>query len=113
MFRLERLEEDMQLLISKVVQQELKHPDIEGMISITKVSITPDQKYAKVYTSIYGVKDREKVINALKKSAGFVRKQVALRMKMRNAPEITFVLDDSIEYGAHINKVINDLTEEK
>ncbi len=113
MHRLERLEEDMQLLISRVVQQELKHPDINGIISITNVSITPDQKYAKVHTSIYGVEDKEKVLNALKKSAGFVRKQVALRMKMRNTPEITFVLDDSIEYGAHINQVINNLTEEK
>lgn len=113
MHRLERLEEDMQLLISRVVQQELKHPDINGIISITNVSITPDQKYAKVHTSIYGVEDKEKVLNALRKSAGFVRKQVALRMKMRNTPEITFVLDDSIEYGAYINQVINNLTEEK
>lgn len=113
MHRLERLEEDMQLLISRVVQQELKHPDINGIISITNVSITPDQKYAKVHTSIYGVEDKEKVLNALRKSSGFVRKQVALRMKMRNTPEITFVLDDSIEYGAYINQVINNLTEEK
>ncbi len=113
MHRLERIEEDYKNLVSKIIQQELKHPDLDGMISVLKVSITPDQKYAKIYTSVYGAKNKEKVIAALRKSAGFVRKQVALRLKMRNSPEITFVLDDSIEYGAHINKVINNLTEEK
>ncbi|MEG2711612.1 MAG: 30S ribosome-binding factor RbfA [Clostridia bacterium] len=109
MHRLERLSEDMQLLISKIVQQELKNPDIDGIISITKVDITPDQKYAKVHTSIYGANNKDAVLAALKKSAGFVRKQMSQRLKLRNAPELTFVMDESIEYGAHINEVLKNI----
>lgn len=109
MHRMERLSEDMRLLISKIVSQELKHPDLDGMITITKVDITPDQKYAKVHTSIYGAKDREKVLSALKKSNGYIKKQISTRLKIRNTPDLTFVLDDSIEYGAHINEVLKNI----
>lgn len=109
MHRIERISEDMTACISKIIREDVKHPDIEGIISILKSDVTPDLKYAKVYVSIYGTDDKEKVMKALKKSSGFIRKQVSQRLKIQNTPEIIFTLDNTIEYGAHINELLSKL----
>lgn len=109
MHRIERISEDITACISKIIREDLKHPDIDGIISILKSDVTPDLKYAKVYVSIFGTEDKNKVLKALKKSSGYVRKQVSRRMKIQNTPEILFTLDDTIEYGAHINELLKNI----
>ena len=105
----ERLSEDMRLLVSNIITQELKHPDLEGMLTVTRIEITPDQKYAKIFISMFGAKDKEKVLAALRKSTGYVKKQISLRLKIRNTPALTFVTDDSMEYGAYMNEVFKKM----
>ena len=79
------------------------------MISVTSVKVTPDQKYMTVYVSIYGKKNKEKVLDALKKAKGFIKSSLAKKVKMRNIPEITFKLDNSMEYGEYMDKVIDEV----
>ena len=79
------------------------------MISVTKVKVTNDLKYAKIYISILNSKDEKATIEGLKKSSGFIRTELAKRINLRNTPELVFELDESLEYGARIDKIINDL----
>lgn len=109
MQRHDRLEQDVKIALSNIVSYEVKDPSVTGLISVTDVKITPDQKYAKVYISIYGKQNKQKVIEALKKATGYIKGELARRVKMRNIPALTFVLDDSIEYGAHMDKVIDEV----
>ena len=98
--RLNRIDEEMKKEISHIITYDLKDPNITGLISVTKVKVSGDLKYAKVYVSMLNAKDNKQVLAALKKSAGFVRTEVAKRINLRTTPEIIFIFDDSIEYGA-------------
>ena len=82
---------------------------IKGLISVTKVKVSGDLKYAKVYVSMLNAKDNKQVLAALKKSAGFVRTEVAKRINLRTTPEIIFIFDDSIEYGARIDTILKNV----
>lgn len=113
MQRHERLEEDVKLAISDIISREVKHPDVKGIISITKVHITPDNKYAKIYVSIFNVDDKSKVLNAIKKSNGFIKFELSKRVQMKYMPALEFVLDDSMDYGSHMDKIINSLQDEE
>lgn len=105
----ERLEEDVKRALTTIIAEELKNPDVTGLISVTEVKVTPDQKYAKIYVSIYNVKNKENVLAGLQKSSKFIRGSLSRHVKMRNTPELTFVLDDSLEYGAYMNEVFRNL----
>ncbi|MDD2376663.1 MAG: 30S ribosome-binding factor RbfA [Clostridia bacterium] len=105
----ERLEQDTKRAITVIISEELKNPDVTGLISVTDVKITPDQKYAKVFVSIYNVKNKEYVLEGLKKSTKFIRGSISRHVKMRNTPELTFVLDNSLEYGSHMDEVFKNM----
>ena len=107
--RLNRIDEELKKELSQIISYELKNPEATGMISLTKVKITPDLKYAKVYVSILNSKNDEKTMEALKKSAGFMRSQIAKRVNLRITPELVFEKDDSMEYGMKIDAILKDL----
>ncbi len=107
--RLNRIDEELKKELSQIISYELKNPEATGMISVTKVKITPDLKYAKVYVSILNSKSDEKTMEALKKSAGFIRSQIAKRVNLRITPELVFEKDDSMEYGMKIDSILKDL----
>ena len=109
MQRHERLEQDVKIALSNIITYEVKEPSVTGLISVTDVKITPDQKYAKVYISIFGKQNKQKVIDALKKATGFIKLELGKRVRMRNIPSIMFELDDSIEYGDHMDKFIDEV----
>lgn len=110
MIRHQRLEQDVKVALSNIISYDVKDPSVTGtMISVTDVKITPDQKYAKVYVSIFGRQSKIKVIDALKKASGYIKSELSRKVKMKNMPEIVFELDDSIEYGSHMDKVINEV----
>ena len=92
--------------------REVKDPRIsEAFISITAVDVTPDLKYAKVYYSAM-MGDPKEVAKGLKSSAGFLRRQLAQRMNLRMTPELTFYVDHSIEHGAHIARLLEQVRTE-
>ena len=78
-----------------------------------KVKVTNDLKYAKVYVSILNAKDNKQTLAALKKSAGFLRSELAKKVNLRNTPELVFELDDSLEYGAKIDSILKEILPKK
>lgn len=111
--RLGRVNEELMKALSQIITYELKNPDVTGMISVTRVKVTPDLKYAKVYVSILNSKNIKDTLAGLKKSAGFVRSELAKRVNLRNTPEIIFELDDSIEYGSKIDSILKEIMPKK
>ena len=105
--RLNRINEELRKELSSILAYDSKNPNITGMLSVTKVKITPDFKYAKVYVSI--LKNIDKTMNGLKESSGFIRSKIAKDINLRITPELVFEIDDSLEYGARIDSILNDL----
>lgn len=107
--RLGRIDEELKKEISNIISFELKNPKITGLISVTRVKVTPDLKYAKVYVSILNSKNVKDTLANLKKSSGYIRTEIAKRINLRITPELVFVLDDSMEYGAKIDQILKEI----
>lgn len=107
--RFERINEEYRKEISNIIDNKLKNPNVTGLISVTKVKVTADLKYAKVYVSILNSKNIKETLAGLKKSSGFVRSELARTVNLRNTPEIIFELDESLEYGARIDSILKDI----
>lgn len=110
--RTDRISEEVKKELSSVIR-ELKDPRIPMMTSVVKVDVTNDLRYAKAYISIMGNDEEKKdAIKGLTAAAGFIRREIGSRIKLRCVPEFSFVIDTTIEYGAHINKLLNDISKE-
>lgn len=107
--RLNRVNEELKREISRVLTLELKNSKVTGLISVTKAKITPDFKYAKIYISILNSKSIAKTMEGLKESSGFIRSQIAKNINLRITPELIFEIDDSLEYGARIDSILNKI----
>ena len=109
-----RINSEVQREMSSIIREDLKDPRIHPMTSVMAVEVTPDLKCAKIFVSVLGNdEEKEKTMEGLKKSASFARHQLAKRMNLRNTPELTFVLDTSIEYGVTMSKKIDELKEKE
>ena len=111
--RMGRIDEQYKKELSQILGYELKNPNVTGMISVTKVAVTPDLKFAKVFVSILNSKNIKETINGLKNSSGFIRSELAKRVNLRNTPELIFELDDSVEYGAKIDSILKEILPKK
>ena len=111
--RLGRIDEQYRKEISQIINYDLKNPNVTGLISVTKVKVTNDLKYAKVYVSILNSKNTKQTLAGLKKSAGYIRSELARRVNLRNTPEIIFELDDSMEYGERIDTILKQILPKK
>ena len=107
--KLNRIDEELKKELSHIISYELKNPKVTGLISVTDVKTTPDLKYAKVFVSILNTKNTKATLANLKKSAGFIRTQIAKKVNLRVTPEFVFVLDETMEYGAKIDSILNDI----
>ncbi len=107
--RIGRIDEEYRKELSQIIGYDLKNPNVTGMISVTKVKVTPDLKYAKVYVSILNSKNIKETMDGLKKSSGFIRTELAKRINLRNTPELVFEIDDSMEYGAKIDSILKEI----
>lgn len=109
-----RINSEVQREMSSIIREDLKDPRIHPMTSVMAVEVTPDLKFAKIFVSVLGNdEEKEKTMEGLKKSASFARHQLAKRMNLRNTPELTFVLDTSIEYGVTMSKKIDELKDKE
>lgn len=109
MERTDRIEEEIKKISSTIIDRELKDPRLTGLISVTKVSVTKDLKYCKIFVSMLGVEDKNGAMDALKSAAGYVRREIGNNIRMHSTPEVKFEFDDSIEYGNKIQQIISDL----
>ena len=104
-----RVDEEVKKQVSSIIMNDIKDPNLTGLISVTKAKVTPDLKYAKIYVSILNSKNIDKTMQGLKDSAGFIRSQIAKNINLRVTPELVFELDDSLEYGMKIENILKDL----
>ena len=107
--KLARTNDDIQIVLSKLLR-EIKDPRVQqGMISVTRVETTGDLRYSKVWLSVMGMKDEKEFKKGLKSASGWLRRELGNTMKLRYTPELVFEIDHSIEEGAHISALIEQL----
>lgn len=96
--------------LSNIIRSEIKDPRINPMTSVVAVDVAPDLKTCKAYISVLGDKDSQNsTITGLKSAASYIRTLLAKTVNLRNTPEITFILDQSIEYGVNMSKLIDEV----
>jgi len=109
MERTDRIAEEIKKEVSRLIRESIKDPRLPEFVSVTAVKVTRDLRYARVYVSIYGDEEKKKAaIAALTSASGFIRREIGQRISLRYTPEIQFRLDESIEYGMHITKLIEE-----
>ena len=98
--------------LSNIIRSEIKDPRINPMTSVVAVEVASDLKTCKAYISVLGdEKSQKDTITGLKSAEGYIRRQLARTVNLRNTPEIRFILDQSIEYGINMSKLIDEVTE--
>lgn len=106
-----RINGEVQKEMSAIIRNEIKDPRIHPMTSVMAVEVAPDLKTCKAYISVLGDKEaKEATIKGLKSAEGYIRRQLAGSLNLRNTPEIRFILDESIEYGVAMSKLIDEVT---
>ena len=109
-----RINAEVQKELSSILRMEIKDPRIAAMTSVTGAQVAPDLKTCKVYISVLGDdRAKEETIRGLKSAEGYIRRMLARNLNLRNTPELTFVLDQSIEYGVHMSKLIDEVVEKE
>jgi len=107
--KIQRINEDIQRVLS-VHLRNIKDPRVkQGMISVTKVDTTGDLRYAKVFLSVYDLESEKEFMKGLKSASGYLRHELGQSLNLRYTPELQFELDKSIEHGARITSILNDL----
>lgn len=106
-----RINGEVQKELSRIISREIKDPRIHSMTSVVSVEVTPDLKQCKAYISVLGDEEEKKeTLAGLNSAVGFVRKELARSINLRNTPEIKFIMDDSIGYGVFMSKKIDEVT---
>lgn len=113
-YKLGRTTEDIRREVSAILR-ELKDPRVSGcMLSVVRVEVTNDLSYCTVYVSaMEGMETAENAVKGLKSAAGYVRRELGNRLKLRHVPEMIFKATDSIEYSANISRILHDLENEE
>lgn len=108
-----RINGEVQRELSRIISREIKDPRINPMTSVVAVEVAPDLKTCKAYISVLGdEKSQQDTLAGLKSAVGYIRRELARTINLRNTPEIRFVLDQSIEYGVNMSRLIDDVTGE-
>lgn len=108
-----RINGEVQRELSNIIRGEIKDPRINPLTSVVAVEVAPDLKTCKAYISVLGDEESQaKTLVGLKSAEGFIRSKLAKTVNLRNTPEIRFVLDQSIEYGVKMSKMIDEVTKD-
>lgn len=108
-----RINGEVQKELSNIIRNEIKDPRIHPMTTVVDVVVAPDLKSCKAYISVLGDEEAQKnTIKGLKSAAPYIRKVLASSVNLRNTPELTFILDQSIEYGVNMTRLINEVTKD-
>ncbi len=109
MERTDRVEEEIKKVVGALIDNGIKDPRVNGLVSVTKVVVSKDMKYCKIYVSMIGTKDVNEAMEGLNSAKGVVRKEIGDRIRTFNTPEVKFIYDDSMAYGQHIDEIISSL----
>lgn len=104
---------EVQRELSEIIRTEVKDPGLNNvMVTVVSAEVTPDLKYCKAYISVLGNGEAAQgALEGLGRAVGFIRKELARRVNLRNTPELKFILDQSIEYGVHMSQLIDHVAE--
>ncbi len=106
-----RINAEVQRELSNILRGEIKDPRVAPMTSVVAVEVAPDLKTCKAYISVLGdEKAQQDTLKGLTSAEGYIRRELARTVNMRNTPEIRFILDQSIEYGVNISRKIDEVT---
>lgn len=112
--RAERVSDEIRRRLTDLISRELKDPRVSFLSSITRVEMSPDLRYAKIYISVMGTPEEQKeTITALKHAAGFLRHELGADLRLRHTPELSFVLDHSLEIGDRVLRIIQEVARER
>ena len=108
-----RVNTEVQRELSNIIRAGIKDPRVAPWTSVVAVEVAPDLKTCKAFISVLGDEKAQKdTVAGLKSAEGYIRRELARTLNMRNTPEIKFVLDQSIEYGVNMSKKIDDVTKD-
>ncbi|MFD1411199.1 30S ribosome-binding factor RbfA [Lapidilactobacillus gannanensis] len=112
--RIGRVEQEIQREVNDILLKRVRDPRVEG-VTITGVGLTGDLQHAKIYYSILSnaASDAEKAQAGLDKATGLIRRELGARIKIYKIPDLTFVQDESVRYGEHIDQLINQLHQQE
>jgi ribosome-binding factor A len=112
--RIERLNKAIKQEISALLERQVNDPRLESLISVTRVSVSPDLRNAKVFVSILGDgESRSEMLAGFNAAAGFLRRELGPRLHMRSVPQLSFEYDDSIEQGARVLQLIGQIARDE
>jgi ribosome-binding factor A len=112
--RTDRLNSLLKEVISEVIKREVRNPHVTELVTVTRVHISKDLHYAKVYISVIGTEqEKQETLNALTSAAGFIAVQSAQKVVMRYFPELTFKLDDSVDKHMRIEELLSKISQER
>ena len=105
-----RINGEVQRVLAETIRGEIKDPRISPWTSVVAVEVAPDLKSCKVWISVLGDEEiRKSTLEGLRSAEGFIKRQLARTINLRNTPELTFVMDQSIEYGVNMSKKIDEV----
>ncbi|HHZ13048.1 MAG: 30S ribosome-binding factor RbfA [Caldicoprobacterales bacterium] len=112
--RIDRIAEEVKKEVSRIIREEVKDPRIGQMASVLRADVSGDLRHAKIYVSVLGDdKERASTMEGLTRAAGFIRKGLGRALKIRYVPELSFILDTSIEYSVDISKKIMEVNRQQ
>lgn len=107
-----RINGEVLRVLADIIRGEIKDPRINPLTSVVAVEVSPDLKTCKAWISVLGdTKSQEDTLAGLKSASGFIKSKLAKTINLRNTPEITFVMDQSIAYGVNMSKMIDDVNQ--
>ena len=105
-----RVNGEVQKVLSEILRGEIKDPRVSPLTSVVQVSVAPDLKTCKAYISVLGDENaKNATVEGLKSAVGYIRRQLARELNLRNTPEIIFIPDQSIEYGVNMSRRIDEV----
>ena len=105
-----RINGEVQKVLAEIIRSELKDPRINPMTTVMAVEVAPDLKSCKAFISVLGdAQSQEDTLKGLNSAMGYIRTQLAKKINLRNTPEIKFIMDQSVEYGINMSKLIDEV----
>lgn len=108
--RIERINSEIQKAISHIIDNDIRDPQIDAIISVSSVETTPDLSYCRVFITSIGNTPTDEVVNRIKGAAGFIRGKLSKMIKLRITPRLEFIKDESVEYASNIENILKNIT---
>lgn len=112
-YRPDKVAHELRQEVSAIIAREVRDPRV-GFATVTEAEVSPDLRHARVFVSVLGTPAEQRAtLAALNRAAGFIRRALGARLKLRRSPELTFTFDESVEQGARLTQLIEDANKEK